>query len=83
MVNETLQRAQFCSIYNTIIGRANAGLVTKDGTEVTAETYGYTDIPADQWYYQTMIRATSAYDDEGFVDISLRGVRNDLDDYNG
>lgn len=83
MVNETLQRAQFCSIYNTIIGRANAGLVTKDGTEVTPDTYGYTDIPADQWYYQTMIRATSAYDKDGFVDLSLRGVRNELDDYNG
>lgn len=82
MVGSTLQRAQFCSIYNTIIGRADAKLVTADGTEVAAETYGYTDIPTDAWYYKTMVRATSAYKDS-FVDLDLRGVRNELDDYNG
>ena len=82
MVDSTLQRAEFCAIYNKIIGRADAELETKDGTVVTPEFYGYTDIPADKWYYKTMIRATSAYDDEGFIDLSLRGVRNELDDYN-
>lgn len=82
MVGSTLQRAEFCSIYNTIIGRANAGLETADGTVVTPETYGYTDIPEDKWYYETMIRATSAYDKDGYIDRSLRGDRNELDDFN-
>ena len=83
MVDSTFKRAEFCSIYNTIIGRASAGLETRDGTKVTPDTYGYTDIPAGAWYYQTMVRATSAYDKDGYIDLTLRGVRNDLDDYNG
>lgn len=83
MVDSTLQRAEFCAIYNKIIGRAVAGLETADGTVVTAEHYGYTDIPADKWYYKTMIRATSAYDEDGYIALNLRGVRNELDDYNG
>ena len=83
MVGSVLQRAQFCSIYNKIIGRAEAKLVTDESVKITPDTYGYTDIPEDAWYYEVMLRATSAYDDNGFVDPSLRGIRNDLDDYNG
>ena len=76
-----ITRAEFCAIYNKIIGRDDAKLVTADGTEITAETYGFTDLDASKWYYETMLRATSAYDDDGYVDISLRNHRNVLDDY--
>lgn len=76
-----ITRAEFCTIYNKIIGREDAKLVTADGTEITAETYGFTDLDTSKWYYEIMLRATSAYDDDGYVDISLRNHRNVLDDY--
>lgn len=78
-----ITRAEFCTLYNRIIGRSNALLEDKNGNEITAETYGFTDLSKDKWYYVDMVRATSAYDENGFVDISLRGIRNDLDDFNG
>lgn len=81
-VNGAITRAQFCTMYNRIIGRENALLIDAEGNEITAETYGFTDLnDPEAWYYKAMVRATSAYDDAGFVDLSLRGIRNDLDDY--
>lgn len=76
-----ITRAEFCTIYNRIIGRDKAKLVTADGVEITAETYGFNDLKESKWYYETMLRATSAYDDDGYVDIELRNQRNVLDDY--
>ena len=76
-----ITRAEFCAIYNRIIGRDKAKLVTADGVEITAETYGFNDLKESKWYYETMLRATSAYDDDGYVDIELRNQRNVLDDY--
>jgi len=78
-----ITRAEFCTLYNRIIGRQNAVLEDKDGNVITAETYGFTDMTdSSVWYYADMVRATSAYKD-GFVDIELRGIRNVLDDYAG
>lgn len=77
-----ITRAEFCEMYNKIIGRENALLVDKDGNEITAETYGFTDLDPNAWYYEIILRATSAYDENGYVDVSLRQKRNDLDDYN-
>lgn len=79
-IGNLITRAEFCTIYNKIIGREHARLVTADGTDITAETYGFTDLDESAWYYETMLRATSAYDD-GYVDIELRNQRNVLDDY--
>lgn len=76
-----ITRAEFCTIYNRIIGRDKAKLVTADGAEITAKTYGFNDLKESKWYYETMLRATSAYDDNGYVDIELRNQRNVLDDY--
>lgn len=80
-VGGTITRAEFCTMYNRIIGRENALLVDAEGNEITAETYGFTDLDPGVWYYKAMLRATSAYDDNGYVDIAKRGIRNDLDDY--
>lgn len=80
-IEDLITRAEFCAIYNRIIGRDGALLETADGTAVTAATYNFTDLNDGQWYYETMLRATSAYDDDGYVDIALRAVRNNLDDY--
>lgn len=80
-IDKLITRAEFCTIYNRIIGRDNALLETADGEAVTADTYGFTDLDSDKWYYDIMLRATSAYDENGFVDLSLRNRRNDLDDY--
>lgn len=80
-VYDLITRAECCTIYNRVIDRENARLETADGTEITAETYGFTDLSEGQWYYETMLRATSAYDEDGYVDLELRGVRNNLDDY--
>lgn len=78
---DQITRAEFCSIYNKIIGRDKAKLITADGTKITAETYGFTDLKESKWYYETMLKATSAYDEDGYVDIKLRNQRNILDDY--
>ncbi len=80
-VSKLITRAEFCTIYNKVIGRDDAKLVSADGKKITAETYGFTDLSEDAWYYETMLRATSAYDENGYVDIQLRGIRNNLDDY--
>ena len=80
-VADQITRAEFCTIYNRVTGRDKAGLVTADGQEITAETYGFTDLAKGQWYYETMLKATSAYDENGYVDLAKRGVRNNLDDY--
>lgn len=81
LVDKQLTRAEFCTIYNRIIGRDEAKLETADGEAVTAETYGFTDLDSSKWYYNIMLRATSAYDENGYVDLSLRDRRNNLDDY--
>lgn len=80
-VEKLITRAEFCTIYNRIIGRDKAKLVTADGVEITAETYGFNDLRENEWYYETMLKATSAYDDDGYVNLDLRNHRNVLDDY--
>lgn len=80
-VDSMVSRAEFCTMYNRIIGREYALLVDNNGNNITADTYGFKDLEEGKWYYEVMLRATSAYDDNGFVDIAKRGIRNDLDDY--
>ncbi len=82
-VNDMITRAEFCTMYNRIIGREDALLIDTEGNEVTAETYGFTDMTDKSvWYYENMVRATSAYEGE-YVSIEKRGIRNVLDDYAG
>ena len=76
-----MTRAEFCTMYNRIIGRTNALLVDANGNQITAGTYGFTDLKPKAWYYEDMLRATSAYDENGFVDLSKRAERNVVDDY--
>lgn len=80
-LEDPIKRGEFCKIYNLIIGRDQKGLTLSDGTPVTAETYGFTDLHEGQWYYDVILKATSAYDEDGFVSLDLRGQRNQLDDY--
>jgi len=80
-LDRVIKRAEMCKIYNIVIGRSENKLETADGTEVTANTYGFVDVSSDEWYYGDILRATSAYDDNGYVDIAKRGIRNVLDDY--
>ncbi len=80
-LGDEIRRAEFCKIYNMIIERDAMGLTMADGSTVTAETYGFVDLFADQWYYEIMLKATSAYDDAGNVDLDLRALRNVIDDY--
>lgn len=82
-LKDNITRAQFCKMYNIIIGRSNSLLETASGEKITAETYGFKDLEPGTWYYDTVLRATSAYDDDGYVDIAKRAVRNNLDDYDG
>ena len=76
-----MTRAEFCTMYNRIIGRSNAALEDANGNKITAETYGFTDLDPNAWYYEDVLRATSAYDENGYVDPKKRAKRNDLDDY--
>jgi hypothetical protein len=81
--NRVMTRAEFCSMFNRIIGREDALLEAADGTQVTPELYYFTDLPSDAWYTPVMLRATSAYDKDGYVDIDTRlaNIRNTLDRY--
>ena len=79
-----MTRAEFCSMFNQIIGRSDALLVGPDGTEVTPELYSIVDLDPNAWYTPVMLKATSAYDVNGYVDIETRlsNIRNILDKYN-
>lgn len=79
--SKLISRAEFCTIYNRVIGRDKAKLITEKGEKISSQDYGFTDLSGDEWYYETMLKATSAYDENGYVDIEARGIRNDLDDY--
>jgi hypothetical protein len=78
-----MTRAEFCSMFNRIIGREDALLEAADGTQVTPELYYFVDLPSDAWYTPVMLRATSAYDKDGYVDVDTRlaNIRNTLDRY--
>ncbi|MCH5209633.1 MAG: S-layer homology domain-containing protein [Oscillospiraceae bacterium] len=81
-----MTRAEFCVLFNNIIGRTGMGLTTADGTEVTAETYSIMDLgDSADWIVDAMLKATSAYDNAGNVDLELRqhNIRNILDNYSG
>jgi hypothetical protein len=56
-------------------------LVDAQGNQITAETYGFTDLDPNAWYYADVLRATSAYDENGYVDLKKRAKRNVVDDY--
>ncbi|MGN0108157.1 MAG: S-layer homology domain-containing protein [Hominilimicola sp.] len=78
-----MTRAEFCSMINQVIGRSDARLEGADGTVVTPELYSIVDIDG-HWAEEVMLRATSAYDANGYVDIETRlgNIRNILDKYN-
>lgn len=78
-----MNRAEFCSMFNNIIGRNDMGLEAQDGTTVTPATYYLVDLPEGEWYTDIMLKATSAYDSDGYVDIDTRlsNIRNKLDHY--
>lgn len=80
-----MTRAEFCQLFNNIIGRTEASLVTTDGIKITPEIYSIVDMNPNHWAYETCLRATSAYDKDGFVDLQLRqnNIRNKLDQFNG
>jgi hypothetical protein len=83
--SSAITRAEFCSLLNNVIGRtADEGYVleTADGTPITHETYHFTDLSPDEWYYETMLYATSAFDGS-YVDLETRtqNIRNKLDGY--
>ena len=85
--DDIMTRAEFCQLFNNIIGRDKMGLTAldEDGNkyEVTAEDYSFVDMPPSHWAYETCLKATSAYDDNGYVSMSKRqeNIRNKLDDY--
>ena len=78
-----MTRAEFCSMFNQIIDRQDALLEAADGTKVIPETYYFTDIFDGEWYTPVILRATSAYDENGYVDIETRlsNIRNRLDNF--
>jgi hypothetical protein len=81
--DKIMTRAEFCSLFNRIIGREDALLEAADGTQVTPQLFYFVDLPDDAWYTPVMLRATSAYDSDGYVDIDTRlsNIRNTLDKY--
>jgi hypothetical protein len=80
--NRVMTRAEFCKMFNNIIGREDMGLEAEDGTVVTPALYSIVDLDG-HWAESTMLKATSAYDDNGYVDITTRlsNIRNVLDKY--
>lgn len=80
--NRVMTRAEFCAMFNNIIGRTDMGLEAADGTVVTPELYSIIDLNG-HWAEETMLKATSAYDVNGYVDVETRlnNIRNILDNY--
>lgn len=82
-----MTRAEFCNLFNNIIGRNDMGLIAldKDGNqyEITAELYSIVDMNKNHWAYNVCLKATSAYDENGYVDVETRtsNIRNILDQY--
>lgn len=85
--DKIMTRAEFCKLFNNILGRSDMGLTAldKDGNEyeITAEDYSFVDMSPRHWAYEECLKATSAYDENGYVSISKRqeNIRNKLDDY--
>ena len=83
-----MTRAEFCSLFNNIIGRNSCGLTAVNAAgdifEVTAEDYYFIDMDPGHWAYEICLKASSAYDRNGYVDIVARtaNIRNKLDKYN-
>ncbi len=80
--DEFMTRAQFCSMFNQIIGRNEMGLEAQDGTIVTPALYSIVDLDG-HWAADIMLKATSAYDQNGLIDVETRlaNIRNTLDNY--
>ena len=82
-VTAKIMRWEFCSLVNAILGRSNYctgpnGYKDTNGNEVTAETYGYTDLNPSDSYYRIMMIATSTFTD-GKIDLEKRIDRNTYD----
>ncbi len=80
--DRVMTRAEFCKMINNIMGREKMELKAADGTEITPELYSIVDI-SGHWAEETILKATSVYDDDGYVDIESRlfNIRNTLDQY--
>lgn len=80
-VTAKIQRWEFCELFNAILGRSKYcadGFFDTNGNEVTAETYGYTDLQPGDPHYRTMMIATSAFTG-GKIDLAKRIDRNTYD----
>ncbi len=86
--DKIMTRAEFCKLFNNIIGRDKMGLTALDASgnpyEITPADYSIVDMSPNHWAYSTCLKATSAYDDNGYVSPEKRqeNIRNKLDDYN-
>ena len=80
-VTAKIQRWEFCQLFNAILGRSGYcadGFFDVYGNEVTAESYGYTDLKPEDSYYRIMMIATSTFTN-GKIDLEKRIERNTYD----
>jgi len=80
-VTGTIRRWEFCQLFNAILGRSNYcldGFYAVNGNEVTADTYGYTDLSPEDDYYRIMMIATSTFTG-GKINLNKRIDRNTYD----
>ena len=76
-----IKRWEFCQLFNAILGRSDYcldGFYDVNDNEVTASTYGYTDLSPDDDYYRIMMIATSTFTN-GKIDVAGRMDRNTYD----
>lgn len=88
--NETMTRAEFCSMFNNVTNRDSYSLEGLDENNnqivVTPATYYITDMDnAPKWQVRACLLASSAFDSDGNIDIATRvaNIRNIIDEYNG
>ena len=80
-VTAKISRWEFCKLFNAILGRSNYcrdGFFDTKGNEVTADTYGYTDLKPSDSYYGIMMIATSTFTN-GKINLEKRIERNTYD----
>lgn len=83
---DSMTRAEFCSMFNNVTGRANYELIDTEGSLVTPDTYYIVDLDtAASWQVEAMMLGTSAFTDDKKVDVLTRieNIRNKLDDFEG
>lgn len=88
--NAYMTRAEFCQLFNNILGKSELDLIALDENgneyEIVPEDYHITDmshLSKSDWKYKACMKATSAFNSDKYVDLKMRedNIRNKADKF--